>query len=186
MLGFRWSKKAKITLETISFWQNISISIFKFSSFLYTMKTGRWNLINFSKFASALIRKEKKQLRSSQWERKTDKFWTLFYNRLFCKVLWYDNESFFLFHQLIHSPIVAFGYQHDARNIKSGSMERQIARQTANYKSNFNRLIMNITQTNLFWKPMDWFLYARDLRHERFKTLFIYIHQESVLTCCKA
>ena len=34
MLGFRWSKKAEITLETISFWQNISISIFKFSPFL--------------------------------------------------------------------------------------------------------------------------------------------------------
>ena len=33
-LGFRWSKKVKITLETISFWQNISISIFKFSPFL--------------------------------------------------------------------------------------------------------------------------------------------------------
>ena len=34
LLGFRWSKKVKITLETISFWQNISINIFKFSSFL--------------------------------------------------------------------------------------------------------------------------------------------------------
>ena len=32
--GFRWSKKAEITLETIGFWQNISISIFKFSPFL--------------------------------------------------------------------------------------------------------------------------------------------------------
>ena len=30
-LGFRWSKKAEITLETIGLWQNISISIFKFS-----------------------------------------------------------------------------------------------------------------------------------------------------------
>ena len=29
----KWSKKAEITLETISFWQNISISIFKFSPF---------------------------------------------------------------------------------------------------------------------------------------------------------
>ena len=38
MLGFRWSKKAKITLETISFWQIIFISIFRFSPFLYTMK----------------------------------------------------------------------------------------------------------------------------------------------------
>ena len=34
VLGFRWSKKAEVTLETISFWQNISISIFKFSPFL--------------------------------------------------------------------------------------------------------------------------------------------------------
>ena len=33
-LGFRWSKKAKITLETIGFWQNISINNFKFSPFL--------------------------------------------------------------------------------------------------------------------------------------------------------
>ena len=34
MLYFRWSKKAEITLETISFWQNISISIYTFSAFL--------------------------------------------------------------------------------------------------------------------------------------------------------
>ena len=45
ILGFRWSKKAKITLETIDFWQNISISIFKFSPFLYTMKACQWSLI---------------------------------------------------------------------------------------------------------------------------------------------
>ena len=32
-LGFGWSKKVEITLKTISFWQNISISIFKFSPF---------------------------------------------------------------------------------------------------------------------------------------------------------
>ena len=34
ILGYRWSKKAKITLKTISVWQNIFISIFKFSQFL--------------------------------------------------------------------------------------------------------------------------------------------------------
>ena len=68
--GVRWSKRAKIALETTSFWQNISISIFKFSPFLYTMKACQWNLINFSKFANALIRKEKKHLCSSQWEKK--------------------------------------------------------------------------------------------------------------------
>ena len=61
-LGFTWSKKAKITLETLSFWQNISISVFKFSPSLYTKLV--------SKFANALIKKEKKHLRSSQWEKK--------------------------------------------------------------------------------------------------------------------
>ena len=45
MLGLRWSKKAKITLETISFWENVSISIFKFSPFLYIMKACQRNLI---------------------------------------------------------------------------------------------------------------------------------------------
>ena len=34
ILSFRWPEKAEIMLETISFWQNVSISIFKFSSFL--------------------------------------------------------------------------------------------------------------------------------------------------------
>ena len=45
MLGFRWSKKAKIKLETTSFWRNISIGIFKFSPLLYTMKAWQWNLM---------------------------------------------------------------------------------------------------------------------------------------------
>ena len=34
ILDFRWSKKAEMRLETIRFWQNISISVFKFSAFL--------------------------------------------------------------------------------------------------------------------------------------------------------
>ena len=70
ILGFRWSKKAKITLETISFWWNTSIGIFKFSPFLYTMEACQWNLINFWKFTNSLIRKKKKRLCSSQWEKK--------------------------------------------------------------------------------------------------------------------
>ena len=70
ILGFGWSKKAKITLETIRFWQNVSISTFKFSPPLYAIKACQWNLINFSKLAKALIRKEKKHLCSSQWEKK--------------------------------------------------------------------------------------------------------------------
>ena len=90
ILGFRPSKKAKTTSGTISFWQNISISIFKFSPFLYTMKACQWNLINFSKFANALIRKEKKHLCSIQWEKK---HWEKldFFLKLFYEDLWYDN-----------------------------------------------------------------------------------------------
>ena len=61
-LGCRWSKKAKITLETKDFWQNISFNIFKFSPFSYIMKACRWNLINFSKFTNAFRRKEKKRV----------------------------------------------------------------------------------------------------------------------------
>ena len=59
-------KKANITLETISFWQNISISIFNFFSFLYAMKACQRNLINFSRSANVFIRKEKIHLCSSQ------------------------------------------------------------------------------------------------------------------------
>ena len=71
ILGFRWSKKAKITLEIISFWQNISISIFKFSLFLCAIKAGQWNLINFSKFKKRFDKeREKKRLCSSQWGKK--------------------------------------------------------------------------------------------------------------------
>ena len=39
---------------------------------------------------------------------------------------------------------------------------------------------------DLFCKSMDWFLYNRDFCHERFKTLFIHIHRESILICRKA
>ena len=60
ILGFRWPKKAEITLETVRVLQNIYISIFKFSPFLSI------KFINFSKFTHALIKKEKKQSYSSQ------------------------------------------------------------------------------------------------------------------------
>ena len=84
---FQMVWKGKKALETISFWQNTSFSIFRFSPYLYLMKPGRRNLINFSKFTNTLIKKEKKHLYSSQWKKKTETSWTLFYNRLFYKAL---------------------------------------------------------------------------------------------------
>ena len=35
ILNFRWPKKAQITLETISFWQNIFISILFYNRLFY-------------------------------------------------------------------------------------------------------------------------------------------------------
>ena len=97
ILGFRWSKKAKIPLETISFWWNISISTFSFSLFLYIMKGCRWNLINFSKFTNALIRKEKKHSYSSQWENKNwAKVWLCFITSCFIKPFKMIIISFFI------------------------------------------------------------------------------------------
>ena len=84
-LGFRWSKKAKITWETISFWHNIYIKISKFSPFWYTMKACQWNLIKFSKLANALIRKEKKRFCSTQWEKKLRKVGLSFITGCFVK-----------------------------------------------------------------------------------------------------
>ena len=97
ILCFRWSKKAKIPLETISFWWNISISTFSFSLFLYIMKGCRWNLINFSKFTNALIRKEKKHSYSSQWENKNwAKVWLCFITSCFIKPFKMIIISFFI------------------------------------------------------------------------------------------
>ena len=97
ILGFRWSKKAKIPWETISFWWNISISTFSFSLFLYIMKGCRWNLINFSKFTNALIRKEKKHSYSSQWENKNwAKVWLCFITSCFIKPFKMIIISFFI------------------------------------------------------------------------------------------
>ena len=77
IIGYRWSQKPKITLETISFLRSISISIFKSSPFLYIMKGCWWSLTNFSKFTSALIKREKEQSAAVNEKRKTEKSWNI-------------------------------------------------------------------------------------------------------------
>ena len=65
ILGFRWSKKAKITLETKSFGE-IFLSVFSnFYNESLPMKS-----YQFFKIYQAFIRKEKKQSYNSQWEKK--------------------------------------------------------------------------------------------------------------------
>ena len=58
-------EKAKITLETISFWQNIYIGILSFSPFLYTMKASS-PMKSYQFFKNVLVRKEIKHLCISQ------------------------------------------------------------------------------------------------------------------------
>ena len=82
-LVLRWSKKAKITLDIVSFLQNIYFSIFKSSPVLNMMDAWRWNLISFSKFTNVFIRKEKNTAVNKK--RKIEKNWTLFYNSCFIK-----------------------------------------------------------------------------------------------------
>ena len=53
ILDFRWSEKAKITLETISFWRIISTSILKFCPFFLIIKAWLYNHISFLDFANA-------------------------------------------------------------------------------------------------------------------------------------
>ena len=93
ILGFGWSKKAEVTLETISFWQNIFISIFKFSPFL-SIKS-----FQFFKISHTAVNEK----------RKTEKSWTCVITGCFIKLFkMIRNHFFFKFLKLIHSAIMAF------------------------------------------------------------------------------
>ena len=68
ILGFRWSKKAKITLNlflTKYFFQHFQI----LSNFTYH-KSWWWNLINFPDFANTFVRKETTHTLNAQWVQK--------------------------------------------------------------------------------------------------------------------
>ena len=109
ILGFRWSKETKITLETISFWQDISISICKSSPFLLR------NLINFSKFTNALIKKEKKKTLNEK--KKLRKVGLRFISGCFMKPFKMIINLFFYFSSLYAAQFWLF----DIKNIKRGS-----------------------------------------------------------------
>ena len=66
ILDFRWSKKAKITLEIKDFGETFLSVFLNFFHFYNIMKTCRQNLISFSKFTNAFLGKEKKQSSTRQ------------------------------------------------------------------------------------------------------------------------
>ena len=107
VLGFRWSKKAKTTLQLLKFSQNISISIFKFSPFLHIIKAWWWNLIHFSDFRNVFIRKEKALIQQSMRIEKLEKVGLYFVTGCFIKS--FKNLPFFfsigLFVHMIYSFI---------------------------------------------------------------------------------
>ena len=82
-LFFRWSKKAKITSEAVSF------NIFKLLPFL---KRRQYILspiksYQFFKIYKRFYKKKEKKLIQQSMGKKTGKSWTLFYSRLFYKAL---------------------------------------------------------------------------------------------------
>ena len=129
-LGFRWSKKAEITLETISFWQNISISIFKFSPFLL-IKSYQFFKI-YQHFEKEI---EKTLIQQSMRKKKLRKVELCFIPGCFIKLYWLFFKIiiihiFFLFFLFFYfsSWFAAQFSLFDIRDIKRGNWERQIPR----------------------------------------------------------
>ena len=80
-IRFQMVGKGQNNVRNYKFLSKYFYQHFQFSSFLYTLKVCQWNIINFSKFAYALIRKEKKHVCSGQWEKNWGN-WTLYYNMI--------------------------------------------------------------------------------------------------------
>ena len=99
MLGFRWSKKAKKTLKTISFLQNIYISIYKLSPFLM-IKSYRF-------FKHVDKEREKTRMQWSIRKEKLEKVGLCFITGCFIKPFKIIINHF-LFLVLIRSAIMAF------------------------------------------------------------------------------
>ena len=126
-LGFRWSKKAKITLETIHFWRNIYISIFSISLYNESFPTKSFQFFKIYERLQHSVRKKK-----------TEEICILFYQGTLytlnfpgsiidCFIKTF-TIFFFIFRKLICSAIFAFWNQDDAKNIKRGNWVRQKAR----------------------------------------------------------
>ena len=101
-LGFRWSKKAQITLETISFWQNVYISIFKFSPFL-SIKSYQFFKIYYR------VDKEREKTLTQESMRKEEprNNGLCFITASFIKPFQMIINHFFLFLKIIRSAIFA-------------------------------------------------------------------------------
>ena len=131
--------------ETISFQQNISVSIFKFSPFLYTMK--------FFKICKRIDKeREKTLMQQSMRKEKLRKVGLCFITGCFIKPFQMIITHFFYFSS---SSFAAQFLLFDVRmtqEISKGEVGngKQLGRANFNiyFKNNFNRFVMDITQTN--------------------------------------
>ena len=80
--NFQMVQNAKITLETISFLQNISITIFKFSPFFIYNESLPMKSYQFFKITTRFDKRKNTSAAVSR-KTKTAKSWTLLYHRLF-------------------------------------------------------------------------------------------------------
>ena len=140
ILGFSWSKKAKITLETEAFGETFLLVFSNFLHFYIQWKLTNEILSVFQDLQTLLWEKRKSSHTAVIEKRRTEKSWNLFYltdyfmkpskmainhfffSRFFC------SQDLFLFCKLVHSAVFVFWCQDDARNIKRGNCDQKIAR----------------------------------------------------------
>ena len=146
ILGFRSSKNMEVTLETletISFWQIICISVFKISPFL-SIRSDQFFKI-YDRVDKEL---EKTLIMQSMRIEKLRKVRLCFLTGSFIKPFQMIINHCFLFFKLIRSGIFSF----NIRDIKRRNWKWQIARGgklNIYLKNNFNLLVMNVTELNL-------------------------------------
>ena len=127
MLGFRWSKKAKITLETASFGKNISINIFKFSPYFCTKLANE--IYQFLKICKRFDKESEKTLmQQSIRKEKLRKVGLFFMTDCFIKSFNMIINPFFCFASSFAAQYLHFYIRMTQEIIKRRSRERQIAR----------------------------------------------------------
>ena len=87
ILGFRSSKRAKITLETINVGKIFLWAFSNFLRFYIQWKPANEILSIFQNLQTLWQRKRKNTYTAVNWKRKIEESWTWFYNRLFFIVL---------------------------------------------------------------------------------------------------
>ena len=154
---FQMVLKVKITLEAISFWRNISFSIFKFSPFSYIMKACRWNFINFSKFANTFKKRGKTLIQQSV---RTEKLRKVELGFVIILLIIFFVQQVFLFTLLFYFAssfevqFLLFDFkmtQEKSKGKIGNDKQLGMANYNTYFKNNFSRLVMSVTQINFLY-----------------------------------